>query len=170
MSKWIFGDKVASKLLVLIWKPSERSLVHQHKWWNPAISVVFLWYLGWLEISFLFFKKTHKRVSRIICFCDRLCLYFCYQLWVNKYLDLKYFNISYIGGMPVQVMWVETGCQMIICRSQFSSRIWVLGVELRSSELERTIFILFSPAVVCELQFYTTWFGEMYCNINKTGK
>lgn len=55
-------------------------------------------------------------------------------------------------------------------KSQFSSRIWVLGVVFSSSELETTIFILVSPAVVCELLFYTTRFGELCCNSNKIGK
>lgn len=59
---------------------------------------------------------------------------------------------------------------MIICRSQFSSRIWVLGVEFRSSVLETTIFILISPAVVCELLFYATRYGELCCNSNNIGK
>lgn len=50
---------------------------------------------------------------------------------------------------------------MKICKSQFSSRIWVLGFVFSSSELETTIFILISPAVVCKLLFYTSRFGEL---------
>lgn len=103
MSKWLLGDAVASKLC------SSENPQRDH-WFNNiyggVMPLVWCCYDIWGDwrLFSVFQMNSQKRISRIICSCDCLCLYFCYQLWVNKYLDLKFFNISYIGGMPVQVM------------------------------------------------------------------